>query len=177
MSDDGNELGGDLSYEEQRIATIRSNAELLASLGLQAAGPTQPKDEERASRPVKQPKTKSSRTSKPRRRSARIENATTEHQKVPDDWDDSHGIPSKRKRTEVSLPKLPKVIIPAEIAVPYAAGEEGEDEDYSLQPVPTRMVDGTERLIFEGRWKGVFEPNLTPEEVFRRGAFGGNYYA
>jgi hypothetical protein len=31
--------------------------------------------------------------------------------------------------------------------------------------------------MFEGRWEGVFKPNLTPEEVFRQGAFGGTYYA
>lgn len=43
--------------------------------------------------------------------------------------------------------------------------------------LPGRHQDGTGRLIFEGRWRNVFEPNVTPEEMFRGGAFGGTFFA
>lgn len=42
------------------------------------------------------------------------------------------------------------------------------------QPRPDRAEDGT--LLFEGRWRDVFTPNLTPEDMFRGGAFGGAFF-
>lgn len=45
------------------------------------------------------------------------------------------------------------------------------------QSKPTRMTDGTNRYVFDERWKGIFEPNVGPEEMFLGGAFGGNFFA
>lgn len=42
------------------------------------------------------------------------------------------------------------------------------------QPRPVKGGDG--RLVFEGRWRGVFTPNVTPEEMFAGGAFGGSFF-
>lgn len=42
------------------------------------------------------------------------------------------------------------------------------------QPRPVKGDDG--RLVFEGRWRGVFTPNVTPEEIFAGGAFGGSFF-
>lgn len=82
---------------------------------------------------------------------------------------------SSRKRKAVVLPPGEKIRIPVPRSVEYADAPE-EEEDYTLvQPLPGR--DGRGRLVFEGRWKGVFVPNLPPEEVLRRGAYGGNFFA
>lgn len=55
---------------------------------------------------------------------------------------------------------------------------EAEQAEYAVQqPKPGRRDDGSGRLIFHGRWEGIFEPNVTPEEVLRLGSFGGSYYA
>lgn len=40
-----------------------------------------------------------------------------------------------------------------------------------------RMEDGTGRLVFEGKFGGWFEPNVTPLEMLVGGCFGGNYFA
>lgn len=83
------------------------------------------------------------------------------------------GVSGKRK-TAVLLPPGEKIRIPVPRSIEYDDAE--EEDDYSkVQPVPTRDARG--RLVFEGRWKGVFVPNLTPEQVLRGGAFGGTYYA
>lgn len=54
----------------------------------------------------------------------------------------------------------------------------GPEYDYagpsSPAPRPSRAADGT--LIFEGRWKDVFLPNVTPEEMFSGGAFAGAFF-
>jgi hypothetical protein len=42
------------------------------------------------------------------------------------------------------------------------------------QPRPERAADGV--MIFEGRWRDVFKPNVTPEEMFVGGAFGGAFF-
>lgn len=179
----------ELSYEEERQATIRANAELLASLGLQAEA-IQPRAKPVVKRvPIKsankaQPEKRSTRTTtpaQPARRSARIEKLETEHKSLPQDWDDRQ-IGSKRKRGDdreaAILPRGARVTIPS--AVKYINEDEdadGPEIDEKKQPIPTRRDDGTGRLVFEGRWNGVFEPNLTPREVFAQGAFGGAYYA
>lgn len=68
------------------------------------------------------------------------------------------------------LPPGERLRIPV-TSVKYTEG----DEDYSAtRPLPRREGG---RLIFEGPFEGVFIPNLTPDEVLRGGAFGGNYYA
>ena len=65
------------------------------------------------------------------------------------------------------LPKQKAIIIP---------GPEYEDdeEENTTAPLPTRDSGG--RLRFEGRWDGVFTPNVTPEEMFEGGAFGGGFF-
>jgi hypothetical protein len=70
--------------------------------------------------------------------------------------------------------------IPKQAAPILASGPEydidGADGGvfYADQPRPSREADGT--LVFEGRWKGVFTPNVTPEEMFTGGAFGGAFF-
>jgi hypothetical protein len=68
------------------------------------------------------------------------------------------------------LPKQSAPIIPS--------GPEYDDVDggIDMEPAarPTRTEDGS--LVFEGRWRGVFTPNVTPEEMFRGGAFGGGFF-
>lgn len=65
------------------------------------------------------------------------------------------------------LPKQKAIIIP---------GPEYEEdgEETTTAPPPTRDSDG--RLRFEGRWEGVFTPNVTPKELFEGGAFGGGFF-
>ena len=63
------------------------------------------------------------------------------------------------------LPKQKAIIIP---------GPEYEEEETTTAPPPTRDSDG--RLRFEGRWEGVFTPNVTPQEMFEGGAFGGGFF-
>ena len=65
------------------------------------------------------------------------------------------------------LPKQKAIIIP---------GPEYEDdeEETTTAALPTRDSGG--RLRFEGRWDGVFTPNVTPEEMFEGGAFGGGFF-
>jgi hypothetical protein len=83
----------------------------------------------------------------------------------------------KASYPQVRLPPGERIRIPLR-SVEYAAAEGGVEEDYdTVQPIPQRENGDKGRLVFEGRWKGVFVPNLAPEEVFRGGAFGGNYYA
>lgn len=71
-------------------------------------------------------------------------------------------LPLQVRYTKAKTPKLPM-------------GMEYEfDGPLESQPQPSRGEDGV--LIFEGRWKGIFTPNVTPEEMFRGGAFGGAYF-
>lgn len=53
---------------------------------------------------------------------------------------------------------------------------EVEDDYEKVYEKPTRAADGTNRLSFPGRFKDVFEPNVTPEEMLRGGAFAGGYF-
>lgn len=85
----------------------------------------------------------------------------------------SSTVDTSRKRKAIVLPRGERIRIPEPRSIEY---EDATEDDYTkVQPLPTRDVRG--RLVFEGRWKGVFVPNLTPEEVLRGGAFGGTYYA
>jgi hypothetical protein len=80
------------------------------------------------------------------------------------DVDDREDEPIEEKRGPI-LPKQKAIIIP---------GVEYEEEETTTAPRPTRDVDG--RLRFEGRWEGVFTPNVTPQEMFEGGAFGGGFF-
>lgn len=65
--------------------------------------------------------------------------------------------------------------IPKQRAPIIPSGPEYEhDGPLPSQPRPGRADDGT--LLFEGRWRDVFTPNLTPEDMFRGGAFGGAFF-
>lgn len=66
---------------------------------------------------------------------------------------------------------LPKAIAPTLPPGPeYSSGQIEREK----QPRPVKGDDG--RLVFEGRWGGVFTPNVTPEEMFGGGAFGGSFF-
>lgn len=118
-----------------------------------------------------------------RRRSGRQK---TQHVQLPDDWDDRRirsgrggvgAVEVEINRNSI-LPSGARVTIPK--SVKYEDDEEvAKEEDLPMSDdrLPGRHQDGTGRLIFEGRWKDVFEPNVTPEEMFRGGAFGGTFYA
>lgn len=68
------------------------------------------------------------------------------------------------------IPKSRAPIIPSG---PEYEEEEGYEEE-GTAPIPSREEDGT--LIFEGRWKGIFKPNVTPQEMFDGGAFAGGFF-
>lgn len=73
------------------------------------------------------------------------------------------------------VPLIPKGRAPVIPSGPeYDDDEDGEGATTEGAPIPTRDEDGT--LIFEGRWKGVFTPNVTPKEMFDGGAFGGGFF-
>lgn len=123
---------------------------------------------------------------------------------LPDDWDDrrisSRSTPGARYK---KIPPAKAVEVPSVVYEPSKSsserrkrkrntshredhdgtaegsdsseGEEGDDYSKTY-PVPTREDNGTGRLVFEGQWKGVFEPNLTPAQVLKGGAFAGAYF-
>jgi hypothetical protein len=81
--------------------------------------------------------------------------------------DDHTHITAQRVIKEPLIPKSRAPIIPGPLY-------EDEEEEMTDAPLPTREADG--RLRFEGRWDGVFMPNVTPEEMFEGGAFGGGFF-
>jgi hypothetical protein len=81
--------------------------------------------------------------------------------------DDDDGPEEKPNLRGPVLPKQRALVIPG-------PEYEGEEEETTTAPLPTRDADG--RLRFEGRWGGVFTPNVTPEEMFEGGAFGGGFF-
>ena len=72
--------------------------------------------------------------------------------------------------TTTKAPLLQKSKAPI-IPGPSYSDEEGEE---TTAPLPTRNADGL--IQFEGRWGGVFTPNVSPEEMFEGGAFGGGFF-
>lgn len=78
---------------------------------------------------------------------------------------------SSSAETKLAIPKSRAPVIPS--GPEYEVDESGE-EGTAQAPRPTREADGT--LVFEGRWKGVFKPNVTPQEMFDGGAFGGGFF-
>ncbi|GFZ48295.1 hypothetical protein JCM24511_06043 [Saitozyma sp. JCM 24511] len=186
-------------YELERQANIKNNAALLASLGLSLpslpgtsfprARPNDPKphrhklspEEERARREARARAAekkdrmreewgtrRSGRVAAMNRPSTRSTNTST---------DPSHSVSPPRTRPD-PIPKSRAPIIPpgptyddptsSSSSIPSSA-------DSEPQPIPSRDADGT--LVFEGRWKGVFTPNVTPQEMFEGGAFGGGFFA
>jgi hypothetical protein len=67
--------------------------------------------------------------------------------------------------------QLPKQVAPILRSGPEYDSDAGPS---SPAPRPERGDDGV--LIFEGRWQGVFTPNVTPEEMFKGGAFAGGFF-
>ncbi|WWC65432.1 uncharacterized protein I303_108050 [Kwoniella dejecticola CBS 10117] len=185
--DEMNELD---DYEQQRIANIKERDTLLASLGLsnpstQVFGTTPRSNAHTKSklpalssaelRRKKELRVKDAalrRAVEPTRRSGRIAAKEVEYKPLVDDDDLTPPPPLKSL-----IP--PQPYIPKGKTITLAPGPSYSDEDgeeiFKPAPRPTRGEDG--RLVFEGRWKGVFTPNLTPEEMFKGGAFGGGFFA
>ncbi|WWD20534.1 hypothetical protein CI109_105010 [Kwoniella shandongensis] len=173
-----NEL--DLSYEQERLENIKNNAALLASLGLNSlvaksassssgggAISTFKKnslssEELRRRREIKAKEAAARRVEQPTRRSSRVA-AKVVGVKLEDD------DPLTPKHNPI-----PRATAPT-LAPGPTYSRSPSSEPRPSAPKPTRAEDG--RLIFEGRWKDVFTPNLTPEEMFRGGAFGGGFFA
>ncbi|ORY35862.1 hypothetical protein BCR39DRAFT_512657 [Naematelia encephala] len=160
------------AYEKERLENIRQRDALLASLGFTPTSnhPPPPK-------PAKQPKsnkdvsgtrasTRSVISIGPTRRSARVAGLVSKAE-----YDDlASRSPSPRKPLFAPLPKGRTPQIPAP-AVKYSDSSTGPSSPASR---PTRSSSGV--LQFEGRWSGVFTPNVTPEEMFAGGAFGGSFF-
>lgn len=184
----------------------RNNSTLLASLGLSSlpsvrphnpsalrlrgskrpapsssAGPSKALRSSTSSTSASTSSAKRSRAmpSEPTRRSSRVASRPPLYGALDDDpFDPSPSSPSagvgrrgQRARTPPSVKYDP---VPRGRAVLVPDAEEGAPLRARADR-PTRGQDG--RLRFEGRWSGVFEPNVTPEEMFRGGAFGGAFFA
>ncbi|KAK4688281.1 hypothetical protein P7C73_g1852, partial [Tremellales sp. Uapishka_1] len=149
----------ELTYEQERLRNIKENADLLKSLGLNTAPPNSaPKPKYQ---PVKKPRKLF--TALPERRSTRVA-ALTSNIILKEEDDES---PPPRQERFKPLPKSRAPILPGP---DYASSS----EVFVKQARPKRDAGGT--LVFEGRWKGVFTPNLTPEEMFAGGAFSGAFF-
>ncbi|KAK8850355.1 hypothetical protein IAR55_004273 [Kwoniella newhampshirensis] len=190
---DINEL--DLSYEQERLENIKNNAALLASLGLNSnpaprkSGFPNPSpissnalkkssvssEEARRRREAKAKEAALRRAQEPMRRSSRV--AAKVVGMVKDEADDQLSNPPQSPIRPKYNP-LPRATAPTLAPGPtYSPRSDSTStpEPHKPAPRPTRGGDG--RLIFEGRWKDVFTPNITPEEMFRGGAFGGGFFA
>ncbi|WRT70512.1 uncharacterized protein IL334_007510 [Kwoniella shivajii] len=185
---DGDEEMNELDeYEKQRIANIKERDNLLASLGLNNTSTrvfgSKPKlktkqpifssEEARRRRELKAKDAASRRITEPSRRSNRIAAKEVELKSLADD-DDLTPPPSLSKGIE-RKPFIPKAKARTLLPGPSYSSSSPDEESFSPAQKPTRGQDG--RLIFEGRWKDVFTPNLTPEEMFKGGAFGGAFFA
>eukprot|EP01119_Soliformovum_irregulare_P015364 TRINITY_DN4318_c0_g1_i1.p1 TRINITY_DN4318_c0_g1~~TRINITY_DN4318_c0_g1_i1.p1 ORF type:complete len:321 (-),score=45.33 TRINITY_DN4318_c0_g1_i1:8-937(-) len=155
-------------YEKQRLENIKKNNELLSSLGL--TGGIVP---EKAA-PKKKPKRnlssdeEDSAPHEPTRRSARIAGIqATEPVVLVEPRGMARSPRPPRKISRMSQHREDRPMF-------RASEEEILDDDQVLGPAPrpTRDEDGT--LHFEDYAE--FTPNLTPEEVFRNGSFGGTYF-
>ncbi|WVF68131.1 hypothetical protein IAT40_002894 [Kwoniella sp. CBS 6097] len=176
----------ELSYEQERIANIRERDDLLAQLGLDKSSnqihvgiskkPTLSTEEQRRRRELRAQDAERRKAFEPIRRSGRL--AAKENEPKPyADGSDADTTPSPNSRASrlksPLKPHIPKATAPTLAPGPsYSPSASGPS---SPAPRPTRGDDG--RLVFEGRWEGVFTPNLTPEEMFGGGAFGGAFFA
>lgn len=170
-------------------APDRANEQLLKELGLVSA-PAVPRPHRAPASSSDAPKRTAAAAAGPVRKSARISavraretrptvarrrpSSLTSLSDVGQASDESEGRSAgRRERENAVLPPGERLRVPVQ-SVRYAPGE----EDYSVvQPLPRREEGGKGRLVFAGAFEGVFVPNLTPEDVLRGGAFGGNYYA
>ncbi|WVQ95722.1 hypothetical protein IAU59_002821 [Kwoniella sp. CBS 9459] len=188
LSDDGDEDMDELelSYEQERIANIRERDDLLAQLGLNkptnklsggvVKKPTFSAEELRRRRELKAQDAERRKSFEPTRRSGRIAARENEPKPSVDDADGSSPSPNSKASSRFNTPSKP--LIPKATAPTLAPGPSyspSASGPSSPAPRPTRGDDG--RLVFEGRWAGVFTPNLTPEEMFAGGAFGGAFFA
>ncbi|OCF33588.1 hypothetical protein I316_04661 [Kwoniella heveanensis BCC8398] len=178
----------ELSYEQERIANIRERDDLLAQLGLNKPSnrisggitkkPTFSAEELRRKRELRALDAQRKKAFEPIRRSGRLAARENEPKAYPDGSDAGTSSPSpnsrsSRLRSPPAKPLIPKATAPTLAPGPsYSPSASGPS---SPAPRPTRGDDG--RLIFEGRWQGVFTPNLTPEDMFAGGAFGGGFFA
>ncbi|KAJ9093406.1 hypothetical protein QFC21_006436 [Naganishia friedmannii] len=227
VNEDEDPEAGEMTYEEQRLATIRENEQLLKSLGLAALAPpsrrsikvstastptssgtptkrtfkkpikrelipTEPlRKSSRISAAAKVKEEEGSKTRKRKHKRPKLDRNASSLTPLSGSGNQSSGFESdqsssdtassstrNRKPGQVRLPPGERIRIPLR-SIEYAAdGGDVKEEDYdTVRPIPRRENGEKGRLVFEGRWQGVFVPNLTPEEVFRGGAFGGNYYA
>ncbi|ORX41206.1 hypothetical protein BD324DRAFT_613633 [Kockovaella imperatae] len=178
-----NEL--DISYEQERMENIQNNAALLSSLGLSSElsiRPHKPSSlksgkpkrtissaEERTRRQVRAREAALKRDLEPTRRSSRVAGKP-----APDYLGEGVQPPSPTLGPTSNftrpdpLPRQTARVIPS--GPQYDSGE-----IFEPAPLPSRREDGV--LIFEGRWKDVFTPNVSPEEMFLGGAFAGGFFA
>lgn len=196
-----------MTYEEQRLATIRSvsglsspfihhtrtdhvpdraNEQLLKELGLLSApavprphpAPTSSGTPKRTAPKRVAP---SSSEAGPVRKSARI-SAVQARETRPSVTRNPSSLTSlsDAEPASASEGRTNAVLPPGErLRLPVRSVQYAPgEEDYSVvQPCPRREAGGKGRLVFPGAFERVFVPNLTPEHVLRGGAFGGNYYA
>ncbi|KAL7419073.1 hypothetical protein Q5752_005909 [Cryptotrichosporon argae] len=166
------------TYEEERLANIRENALLLSSLGLESTPKPAPLPAakpkptisplEQAARRAARVRDRLARTAAPVRRSRRVaELDTMAAVGGPSRARGQAQRPSPSPEPRPLRPPMPRAVAPV---IPPPT-----DEEFAPAPPPTRRADG--RLVFEARWAGVFEPNLTPAEMFAGGAFGGGFFA
>ncbi|WVQ63205.1 uncharacterized protein L199_001356 [Kwoniella botswanensis] len=183
--EDGDEDMNELDdYEKERIANIKERDNLLASLGLSTPSKTifgmTPKTKTKAStlssaearrkRELRAKEASLRRVIEPIRRSGRLAQREVEMKGLADDDDLTPPPPTNNK----PLPLIPKAKI-IQLAPGPSYSSSSSEETHERAPRPGRGDDG--RLIFEGRWEGVFTPNLTPQEMFEGGAFGGGFFA
>ncbi|WVQ77290.1 hypothetical protein IAR50_006974 [Cryptococcus sp. DSM 104548] len=173
--DDVDELAavGD-DYERERLENIKERDALLSSLGLEA----KPKPPVRDSTPAKKPRlsteeVKKRKTSKANEQAARRMQPTRKSRRVAERDDEERNRSASPSRTSSPAPR-PR-LLPRAFAPVLARGPDYEDRvGFERAPRPTRLANG--RLQFEGRFAGVFCPNVTPEEMFAGGAFGGGFF-
>nr|ODN85514.1 hypothetical protein L203_04763 [Cryptococcus depauperatus CBS 7841] len=172
--DEVNELSEGDSYERERLENIKQRDALLSTLGLDTQLKPPQKNlsnpklvkisaEEARQRKKSKAKEAAARRIQPLRKSRRVAEK------------DKMEIPKVISLHEHSYDKPTFDLIPKAVAPILAPGPAYSFDDYEEHaPRPTRRQDS--RLQFEGRWAGVFTPNLTPEEMFRSGAFGGCFF-
>ncbi|WVR08451.1 hypothetical protein IAU60_005506 [Kwoniella sp. DSM 27419] len=174
--DEMNELD---DYELERQANIRNRDLILAELGLSNPAARnisgQPKklalssEETRRKRDLKAKDAALKRIIEPTRRSGRLAAKDNEPKREDNGTPSS---PTPARRSSPSKPLIPKATARN---IPSGPSYSPTTGPMSSAPRPTRADDG--RLIFEGRWHDIFTPNITPEEMFNGGAFGGSFYA
>ncbi|KAK6906717.1 hypothetical protein I203_100704 [Kwoniella mangroviensis CBS 8507] len=184
--EDGDEDMNELDeYEKERIANIKERDNLLASLGLSTPSkdifgisakpktktPTLSPAEARRKRELRAKEASLRRVIEPIRRSGRLAQREVEMKGLVDDDDLTPPPPTTTTKPQPLIPKAKTI----HLAPGPSYSSSSSEETYEPAPRPRKGEDG--RLVFEGRWKGVFTPNLTPQEMFEGGAFGGGFFA